>query len=72
MSKQTGKFSQVREMSYALDHFFKEKQSRLSNDLDTSQEEMHQEASEFTRITKKLQFKLPFFRNIHACTHTLE
>ena len=47
MNKQTGCLPQLSDRSKTLDDFFKNKQSRLSDDLETSQEKTHQEASEF-------------------------
>lgn len=45
MSKRTGKLSQIIETSHTLDHFFKKKRSRLSDDIETNQEETSQEVN---------------------------
>ena len=47
MNKRTGFLPQLSDRSKTLDDFFKNKRSRLNDDLETSQEETHQEASEF-------------------------
>ena len=43
MNKRTGNLSQLSETSQTLDDIFKKKRSRLSDDLETSQEGTHQE-----------------------------
>ena len=46
MNKRTGNLAQLSETSQTLDDIYK-KRSRLSDDLETSQEGTHQEVSEF-------------------------
>ena len=47
MNKRTGDLAQLIETSQTLDDIFKKKRSRLSDDLETSQEGTHQEVCEF-------------------------